>query len=193
MGTFWLKLAAIAIVLIVGIGAVVVWTSEGIEEAQNPEKTFSDMVQKDKQELLAEPSAEDLAEPAEEPETTEADKPEEPSEPAAQPKPAEPVTLYFTELSEIDKIEADRLLAMVPSGRSMGRLPMTGYNLMVETCRQMMNKWPGSIYDYKARRALAQMPQRYRARYDITEDDIDLTRFTEHRPNTKPYNIKEDD
>jgi hypothetical protein len=190
MDTFWLKVAVIAVVLIVGIGAVVVWTSKSIEEAQNPKQTFSDMVRKDKEELLAEPSAKDLTKPTEEPAVT---KPEELPETVAPPKPAEPVTFYFTELSEIDQIEAERLLALVPSGRSMGRLPMTGFNLMVETCRQMMGKWPGSIYDYKARRALGQMPERFRARYKITEDDIDLSRFTKPRPNTKPYTIKEED
>ena len=187
MDTFWLKVAAIAAVLIVGIGAVVRWTSKSIEEAQNPKQTFSDMVQKDKEELLAEPSAKDLTKPTEKPVV---DKPDESGEPVA---PAKPVTFYFTEISEIEQIQAERLLALVPSGRSIGRLPMTGFNLMVETCRQMMGKWPDSIYDYKARRALAEMPERYRARYRITEDDIDLTRFTKPRPNTKPYTIKEDD
>ncbi len=183
MDTFWLKVAAIVAVLIVAIAVVVKWTSKGIEEAQNPEQTFSDMVQKDKKDMLAEPSAKDLTKPSEEPAAV---KPDEPSEPVTPPKPTEPVTFYFTELSEIEQIEAERLLALVPSGRSMGRLPMTGFNLMVETCRQMMGRFPGSIYDYKARRALGEMPERFRARYDITEDDLDLTRFTKPRPNTKP-------
>jgi hypothetical protein len=193
MDTFWLKLAVVAVVLIVGIGAVVMWTSKGIEEAQNPEQTFSDMVEKDKEELLAEPSAQDLTKPTEKPEETTATRPDEKSEPIAPSKPAEPVTFYFTELSEIDQIEAERLLALLPSGRSIGRLPTTGYNLMVKTCRQMMERWPGSIYDYKARRALAQMPERFRDRYKITEEDIDLIHFTRIRPRTKPYTIKEDD
>jgi hypothetical protein len=48
---------------------------------------------------------------------------------------------------------------------------------MVDACRQIMQKFPGSEFDYKARRMLADIPQRYRERYKITEEEIDLTRF----------------
>jgi len=48
---------------------------------------------------------------------------------------------------------------------------------MVDPCRQIIQKFPGSEFDYKARRMLADIPERYRERYKITDDEIDLTRF----------------
>jgi len=193
MNTFWLKVAGV-LVVVVAIGAFVMWMRSGIEEAQHPEVTFYDMVEKDRKELLAEPNTKDLtSQPAQSqaPTVSEPNESTQPNEPQLQK--AEPVTFYFTQLDETEQIEAEQLLAMIPTGRSIGRLPMTGYNLMVETCRQIMGRWPGSIYDYKARRALNQMPERFRQRYRITDQELDLTQFTKPRPNTTPYTIKEED
>ncbi|MFA5553400.1 MAG: hypothetical protein WCZ89_08025 [Phycisphaerae bacterium] len=180
MDTFWLKAVLLIAVIVAVVGAVVVWTSKGIEQAMTPETTFSDMVEKDKRDLLAEPNAADLTGQ---------------TSPITQTQelqtPPEPITFYFTELSEIEQIEAERLMAVIPSGRSIGRLPMTGFSLMVDTCRQIMNRWPGSIYDYKARRALNDMPEHHRDRYRIQPNELDMTFFTEPRPNTKPYTITE--
>jgi hypothetical protein len=191
MNTFWLKLAGV-LVVVVAIGAWVMWLRSGIEEAQKPERTFSDMVKKDSKEILGEPSAKDLTSHPAQPQTPGTAEPNKSVQPVEQPSP-EPITLYFTQLDETEQIEAEQLLAMVPTGRSLGRLPMTGFNLMVENCRQIIGKWPGSIYDYKARRALNQIPERFRERYNITQQELDLTQFTKSRPNTTAYTIKEDD
>jgi len=193
MSNFWLKIAGVLVIVVV-IGALVMWIRSGIKEAQHPERTFSEMVEKDRQELMAEPNIKDLnsqSVQSQAPAAAEPNKSAQPSEP--QPQKAEPVTFYFTQLDETEQIEAEQLLAMVPTGRSIGRLPMTGFNLMVETCRQIMGRWPGSIYDYKARRALNQMPERFRPRYRITSQELDLTQFTKPRPNTTPHTIKEED
>jgi hypothetical protein len=193
MNTFWLKVAGV-LVVVVAIGAFFMWIRSSIKEAQHPERTFSDMVEKDRKELLAEPSAKDITNQSaqsQEPMVPESNKSAQPSE--QQLQKAEPVTFYFTQLDETEQIEAEQLLAMIPTGRSIGRLPMTGYSLMVETCRQIMGRWPGSIYDYKARRALNQMPERFRERYKITGRELDLTQFTKPRPNTTSYTIKEGD
>jgi hypothetical protein len=208
--------------IIVVIGTFVVWIKSGVEEAQKPENTFSDMVKKDQKEMLAEPTAKDLTSRPAQPESPAAKSKEEtrPKAPAAnesaktrtppaapaQNQPAQPVeqakkdepppmptTFYFTNLDETEQIEAEQLFAMMPAGRSIGRLPMTGFGLMVETSRQIMGRWPGSIYDYKARRALSQIPERFRERYKITEQDLDLVQFTKPRPNTTPYTIKGED
>ena len=193
MNNFWPKVLVV-LVIIVAIGAFVVWIKSGIEEAQKPERTFSDMVKQDRTELMAEPNAKDLANRQAQPQAPEAAEPEKKAQPIEHPQlAAEPTTFYFTEIDETEQIEGENLAAMLPTGRSIGRLPMTGFNLMVETCRQIMEKWPGSIYDYKARRALKQIPEQYRERYKITDQDIDLTPFTKPRPNTKPYTIKEEE
>jgi hypothetical protein len=214
MNTFWLKVLGV-LVIIVAIGAFVVWIRSGIEEAQKPERTFSEMVKKDQKEMLAEPNAKDLTSRPAQPESPagrEEARPKapaanesaktqapassaqnQPAQPVEQAKKAEPTTFYFTNLDETEQIAAEQLLAMLPTGRSIGRLPMTGFGLMVETSRQIMGRWPGSIYDYKARRALNQMPERFRDRYRITEQELDLVQFTKPRPNTSPYTIKEED
>jgi hypothetical protein len=109
------------------------------------------------------------------------------------PKPPEKATLYFSELSEIEQIEAERLLQVAVPGRSIGRLPMTGFNLMVDTCRQILRRWPDSWYAYKAKQMLADMPERFRPRYRITEEELDLSRFAEPRPGTKPFVVEKSD
>jgi hypothetical protein len=195
MNTFWLKVVGV-LAVVAAIGAVVMWIRTDIEKAQNPETTFGDMVEKDRKELLAEPNAKDIAVRPSQPEAIKAPEPEKTVQPAEPPPPtttAEPVTFYFTKLDEAEEIEAEQLLSMIPTGRSIGRLPMTSYNLMVTTCRQIIGRFPGSIYDYKARRALGQIPEQYRARHRITDEELDLTRFTQPRPNTTPYTIKEEE
>jgi hypothetical protein len=187
MNGFWIKAAGIVIVVAV-IGAFVMWIRSGIKEAQNPERTFSDMVKQDREEINAEPNANDLSSGSGRQQAREAGEPATSAQPAEQPQP---VTFYFTQLDETEQVEAENRLAMIPTGQSIGRLPMTGYNLMVDTCRQIIERWPGSIYDYKARRSLGQIPERYRSRYNITDEELDLTHFTKPRPNTTPYTIEE--
>ena len=190
MNTFWLKLAAI-VVVVAGIGVWIMWLKSGIKDAEKPERTFSDMVKKDRNDVMGEPKAQDLIKQPAQAQPPGTAEPNKSVQPVEQPSP-EPITLYFTELDEVDQVEAENLLAMIPTGRSIGRLPMTGFNLMVENCRQIMEKCPGSIYDYKARRALGQIPERFRERFNITPQEVDLTPFTKPRPNTKPYTIKEE-
>jgi hypothetical protein len=179
MDTFWLKIAAVVVLIIAVIVGVVVFMPAEQEKPKEPPKTIYDMAEKDRKELLAEPKANDFE-----------NAPQTEAEPE---KPAEPVVLYFKEVSEIEKIEADDILANVPSWRTIGRLPFTGYKTLVVSCRQLMERFPGTIYDYKARRALAQIPQRYWGRYKITDEEVDLEYFKTPRPDTKPYTVTEDD
>jgi hypothetical protein len=182
MDTFWLKIAAFIVIIVVVIIGVMMIMPANDDKPKEPEKTFAQMVQKDRADITAEPNAADL-------------KPTEPNEPAVmqQKKEPEPVIFYFTELSEIDKIQAEQIFAVIPSFKSIGRLPGPGYKTMVDSCHRLMDRFSGSIYDYKARRALAQVPQRYWRQYKITDELVDLSEFTKQRPNTYPYEPKEDD
>jgi len=185
--TFWLKVAVAIVVIIAVVVGVVMLMPAKQDEPKEPPKTIYDMAEKDRKELLAAPSANDFTggdESGKQVETTAVAEEPEPS--------AEPVVLYFTELSEEEKIGAENILATVPSWRTIGRMPLTGYNIMVESCRLLMERWPGSEYDYKARRALAQIPKRFWERYKITQEEVDLGFFKEQRPNTKPYTVTED-
>lgn len=190
MSTFWLKVAGIAVLVLVVIVAIGIFTGEDKPERQR--KTFYDQAQEDQEKFLTKP--EPVNEQSQEPAKPAND--ETPTEPPVQPSgtqsnPVEPTQLYFKPLSEIDEVEAERLLNVAAPGRSIGRLPMTGFKLMVDTCRQIISKWPDSWYAYQAKRMLADMPPRFRPRYKITDEELDISEFTEQRPGTQPYNIKE--
>jgi hypothetical protein len=40
---------------------------------------------------------------------------------------------------------------------------------------------------------LTEMPQRFRKRYRVTEEEMDLSRFAEPGPGTKPFTIEKSD
>lgn len=186
MNTFWLKIAGAAIGVVVIIILISILTSGGTKEPepQQPQKTFYDQAEEDKQRFLAEPQALDSQEqrPTETKTATQQVQPIQ--------EPPESVTLYFKELNEIEKIEAERLLNVAVPGRSIGRLPMTGYNLMIDSCRQIIRRWPDSWYAYRAKQMLADIPDRYQQQYNITKEEMDVSMYAKPRAGTKPYMIK---
>ncbi|NQT01042.1 MAG: hypothetical protein HQ580_03390 [Planctomycetes bacterium] len=199
MNTFWLKIMGLA-VLVVGIIILISVFTSGTDsqlpepEPKEPQKTFDDQVEEDKQRFLTEPQAQDpqsqipttkQAPPIENQTATQAVPPS--------PKPAQPTLLYFKELGEIDQIEADRLLKVAVPGRSIGRLPMTGFKqLNVDLCRKIIRRWPDSWFAYSAKQMLADLPERYQKRYHVTEEEKDVSMFAESRPGTKPFTIKKE-
>jgi type IV secretory pathway VirB10-like protein len=197
MNTFWLKIAAAAVAVVVAIVLVAVLTSgpdSGPKEPPPPEKTFYDQAEKDKEKFLAEPKPLENQQQAPTPPQQPAENQTQaaPAQPAVEPpKPAEPTIIYAKELSEIDAIEAERLLNVAAPARSIGRLPVTSYKLMVDSCRQIIQRWPDSWYAYNAKRMLADIPQRDQQRYSVTKDELDMSRFAKPRPGTKPFTIKE--
>jgi hypothetical protein len=163
MNTFWLKIAGLAIVVIGLIILVNVFSTSKSEPKPEP-KTVYDVWEEDDRRLRAEP---EYVEP---PKTEQAPSP--PAKQAAElPKPK------FKELSEIEEVQAQRLFEYALQQRKIGRLPVTGFKPMVDACREIIQKFPGSEFDYKARRMLGDIPERYRERYKITEEEIDLSRF----------------
>jgi hypothetical protein len=201
MNTFWLKimgLAVLAVAVIIGISVFTSGTdSKSPEpEPEEPQKTFYDQAEEDKQRFLAEPQT--LDSQTQTPPTQQA--PPIENQTVAQsapkaiepPKPAQPTIVYFKELSEIDQIEAERLLNVAVPDRSIGRLPMTGFKLMVDSCRTMIRKWPDSQFAYKAKLMLADLPERYQMRYKVTEEEKDVSMFAKQRPGTKPFTITEE-
>jgi hypothetical protein len=193
MNTFWLKIALLAVLAVGVVVLVSVFTSGTPDtEPERPAKTFYDQAEEDKEKFLTKPQALDTQGQPAIPKTEQAPVGTErvESAPPVQ-KPAEPTIFYFKPLSEIDMIEAERLLSVAVPGRSIGRLPMTGYNLMVDNCRQIIRRWPDSLYAYKAKQLLADLPERYQTRYSITKKELDMSRFAESRPGTKPYKVEE--
>lgn len=196
MNTFWLKIALVAVLAVGVILLVTVFLSGTPEmEPEKPMKTFYDQAEEDKERFLAEPEALDTQEqptvtkPEQTPTVTENLESVPPV-----PKPAEPprpTVLYFKPLSEIDSIEAERLLSVAVPGRSIGRLPMTGFKLMVDNCRQIIRRWPDSWFAFRAKQMLADMPERDQKRYSITNEEMDVSRFAEPRPGTQAFKVEE--
>jgi len=182
MNTFWLKMAGIVVVILGVIILVNVLSSSGRKpEAEHKPRTLYESAERDRNKFLTKPKPADSGE-------QESKSPGQ--RPTMQtPKPPKTVTLYFSELSEIDKIEAERYLNVAVPGRSIGRLQV-GFKLMVENCRRIIERWPDSWYAYRAKQMLADMPVRFRRRYHITEEELDLSRFAEPKPGTKPFVVE---
>ena len=80
----------------------------------------------------------------------------------------------FKELSQEDELQAQKLFEWALAQRKMGRLPGMSYKKMVDACREIIERWPESEYAFKAKRMLADIPERFRSRYNITKEEIDL-------------------
>lgn len=199
MNTFWLKIMGLAVLVVAVIILISVFTSgtdSQPREPQQPQKTFYDQAEEDKQRFLTEPQALDSQSQtaiAKQAPPTEGQTAAQTAPSAMEPpRPAQPVILYFKELGEIEQIEANRLLNVAVPGRSIGRLPMTGFKLMVDNCRTIIQRWPQSSFAYRAKLMLADLPERYQMRYNVTEKEKDVSMFAEQRPGTKPFTIKEE-
>jgi len=193
MNTFWLKIMGLAVLVVGVIILVSVFTSgtdSQPEEPKQPKKTFYDQAEEDKQKFLTEPKPQDSQSQTPVVEQTPAIE-NQTTVQTAPPKPAQPMLLYFKELGEIEQIEAERLLNMAVPGRSIGRLPMTGSKLMVDSCRTMISRWPDSFFAYRAKQLLADLPERDQRRYNVTETEKDVSMFAKQKPGTKPFTIEE--
>lgn len=191
MNTFWLKIAGAAIGIVLIFVLVSMFTSDGTQEPEQPQRTFEQQVEADREKFSNLPQPLNTQEQNQTsvnvPETTTT----EPVPVPEPPKPAEPITLYFKPLSKIEEVEAERLYNVAVPGRSIGRLPMTRFKLMVDSCRQIIRRWPDSRYAYNAKKLLADMPERYYESYKVTPEEIDVSIYSKPREGTKPYTIKE--
>ena len=159
MNTFWLKIAGVAVLVVGVIFLISVFSPETNSEPKEPQKTVYNQWEEDEKKLSAEPQYKEPAATSPSVQQT---------TPVAPPKPE------FKKLSEIEDIQAQQLWEWVKSQRKMGRLPIMGYGQMVKTCRDIIQRWPESEYAFYAKRALADLPERYRKMYNITKEEIDL-------------------
>ena len=169
MNTFWLKIAGVAVGVVLVIFLISFFRSGNDSEPKEPQKTLSDVWDDDEKRLRAEPTFK------EEPKTSSPAPP--PSKTVEQTKPPEQPELRFKKLNEIERVQAEKLWEWVMNQRKMGRLPVMGYGQMVKTCRDIIQKWPQSKYAFQAKRALADLPPRYHKMYNITKEEIDLGNF----------------
>lgn len=207
MNTIWLKIAGVAVVAVIVI--VVIGRFAGDEPAIEPPapsgqadkpKTFYDMADRDQQ-FLEEPEPAD-PQPAEPQPKTTAPPPPPPPQQTTQPPVTQNTgvvlpshirqrtTLYFKPMDEIEDIEAQRILPVATAGRSIGRLPVTHYKLMVDGCRQILQRWPDSWYAFRAKQMLEEMPERFWRNYKVTEAELDIRRFLKPRQGAQPRTVE---
>ncbi len=163
MNTFWLKIAGLAVIVIAAIIGINYFLGSEPKQPKEKPKTFHEVIEEDEKRLRAEPGEESSA-------TKErvSERVSQKTEPAVKVKP------QFKELSEIEKIEAEKLFSAALQFRKIGRLPGPSYKQMVDMCRDIIQRWPESSYAYKAKRMLADIPERYRRIYKITAEEINL-------------------
>jgi hypothetical protein len=162
MSRFWPKIIGIVLivgVVVVGVMAIKAMTSDA------PQRTMREQWQLDDKRFRAEPKLKA---------TPGANEPNQTIEPNTPIQADEPPQPQFRELDEIEMIDAERLFNVAVQHRKMGRMQGIGFNVMVECCRQIIARYPGSEYAFKAKRLLADMPERFRPRFNITEEEIDL-------------------
>jgi len=163
MNTFWLKLALVFVLIVAAIVIVSKFTGskEGPKEPPKQEKTLGDVIREDEKRLRAEPNI-----PARPPVSQQ--------QTDNQPADKQPKQMQFRQLTEEEKAGAEQLFEWAIKCREMGRLPGMGYGRMVDACRDIIQKYPGSEFDYKARRMLGDIPERDRERYHITKEEINF-------------------
>ena len=175
MNTFWLKIAGLAVVVVVLIVGIAVFTSsepkQGREREVEPkprEKTVYDQWEEDEKRLTAEPQLKEQPLPEQ---TTKTSGNNHIVQPGTS---VEQLESQFKKLSPEDEVQAQQMWEWVKTQRKMSRLPVMGYGQMVETCRNIIRRWPESKYAFYAKRALADLPERYQKMYNITKEEIDL-------------------
>jgi hypothetical protein len=212
MNNIWLKIVGLAVVVVLVI--VVIGRFSGDRSAPAPSKpaektkTFYDMADQDKQFNEApKPVEPPPAQPAEEPAPQAEPQPAPPpaAPPAAQPKAARPpgvvfpsdlkgpTTLYFMPMSEEDNIAAQQILPYATAGRSIGRLPIMQYGLMMKACQQIEERWPDSWYCFRAKQMMEEITQyqdRYATMYHITPQRLDISRFMKPRRGAEPRTVE---
>lgn len=159
MNTVWLKIVA-TVVLLVVIFVIINKVANKASKPEEPLKTVSDTWREDEKRLRAEPNV---------------TPPVEANLPAGQ-QAAAPEPIKFKEMTEDEKAGADQLYELAMAQRKMGRLPGVSYGAMVQYCRQIIEKYPGTEYAYKAKRMLGDIPPNQRERFHITDDEINLNK-----------------
>jgi hypothetical protein len=172
MNTIWLKIVSVVVLLVV-IFVIVNKIANKASKPVEPERTVGDTFRHDEQRMRAEPNltapnpaeSNAVAQP-----TAEQLAVAEQQQPAAEPR-------KFRELTEDEKAGAEQLYELAIQQRKMAQLPGIGYGAMVQYCREIIERYPGSEFAYKAKRTLAtELPADKREFFHITKDELDLSK-----------------
>jgi len=157
MNSFLVKIGVLAVIVIALIVAVKVFTPSK-DDTVRTETTIS---QVEENTVEVEP-----AKPQKTPQV------EKKVEVIVEEPEVEVVEHKFRQLSEVDSIQAQQLLTKAKMLKDVARkMPVRSFTGAVETCREIIKKYPGTEFDYKARQVLADVPKRFWRRFDITLEE----------------------
>jgi len=163
MNTFWLKIAGVGIIIIIGVVLFANFLSSGIDEATDFERVEK-LVEAQEARFQAELAEAELkAKQAKQAKAKGADV----KQPAVQPQPDEIEQLQ-------QNLQAQELYQWAETEFRIARKPLMSYKRCVDFCREIIQKWPDSAEAAKARVLLRRVPERYRRQYNITDEEIGL-------------------
>lgn len=158
MKSIWVKVGCLLAALVVILVGLSFLSSNGDEVESGP---------------IVEPKADEESRPKTVAEVFRKDDERLRADPVVEPNDSQEEVQY-RELELEEEYHASKLFEQALAERKMGRLPGMSFKLMVDHCREIIEKYPGSIWDAKARRMLGDLPERYRKRYNITAEEIEL-------------------
>ena len=159
MKEFLVKIAILAVIVI----AIVVLVKKFSGPSDRPKnKTFQQVIEEDDRRLRAD---------IEEPQQASEQSPEEVKQIEQQ---VEEVQEQAEEIPIEDQVQAHRLFEMALAQRKMARLPGVTYKLMIDYCREIIQRYPNTPEAPKARRMLREVPEQYRKIYNITDEEMGL-------------------
>jgi len=164
MNTFWLKIAALVIIIIIGVVLLANFLSSGIEEATDFERVEK-LVEAQEARFQAELAEAELkAKQAKQAKAKGADV----KQPAVQPQ--------TDEIEELQQnLQAQRLYQWAETEFKIARKPLMSFKKCVDYCREIIQKWPDSAEAAKARVLLRKIPERHRQRYNITDEEMGIS------------------
>lgn len=166
MNTFWLKIAALVIIIIIGVVLLANFLSSGIEEATDFERVEK-LVEAQEARFQAELAEAELK--AKQAKAKGADV----KQPAAQPEPPQPQIEEIEELQQ--NLQAQKLYQWAETEFRIARKPLMSYKRCVDFCREIIQRWPDSAEAAKARVLLRKIPERHRQRYNITDEEMGIS------------------
>ncbi len=172
MSTFWLKIAALGVIVIIAVVLLVNFMSSGIEQATDIER-MEKLAAAQEARLQAElAEAERQAEQAKAEQT----QPERVGveQPTMRPEPSKPQPDEFEQLEQ--NVQAQRLYQMAEAEFKIARKPLMTPKRCVDYCREIIRKWPNSAEAAKARVLLRKLPERYRKMYNITDEEMGISK-----------------
>ena len=167
MNTLWLKIAVLAVVVLVGIILVSNFFSSEIDKATDLEAATE----------RAEAAETKLQDQLEEAQTQVEQKKEQqdsrPTPPKISSLPTRPPQTVPDDDDIVASVEAERLYNMALTQYKIGRKLLT-FKKMVDTCRELFKRYPNSPEAAKARVLMRNMPERYRELYNVTDEELGL-------------------